>query len=63
MQSAPLLAVRQIEKTYANAALLRGISFDAAAGEIGCGGGPSGTGKTTRLRIMAGGEQAAGGQR
>ncbi|MDL1896885.1 ABC transporter ATP-binding protein [Anaerolineae bacterium CFX7] len=62
MQSAPLLAVRQIEKTYANAALLRGISFDAAAGEIVCVLGPSGTGKTTLLRIIAGLEQAAGGQ-
>ncbi len=62
MQSAPLLSVRNIEKAYEGAPLLRGISFDIAAGEIVCVLGPSGTGKTTLLRLIAGLEEADGGQ-
>lgn len=58
----PLLDVRDIQKAYEGAPLLRGISFDAQAGEIVCLLGPSGTGKTTLLRIIAGLETAEAGQ-
>ena len=59
--SAPLLAVQHLEKTYEGAPLLHDVSFELAAGEIVCVLGPSGTGKTTLLRIIAGLEQADGG--
>lgn len=59
---AALLAVRGIEKEYDGAPLLRGISFDVRAGEIVCVLGPSGTGKTTLLRIIVGLEEAEAGE-
>lgn len=57
-----LLRVEHISKTYENRPLLRDISFGAGAGEIVCLLGPSGTGKTTLLRIIAGLEEAEAGQ-
>lgn len=57
-----LLRVEHISKTYEGAPLLRGISFDVAAGEIVCILGPSGTGKTTLLRIIAGLEEPEAGR-
>lgn len=58
----PLLRVQNIHKSYEGAPLLRGISFDVAASEIVCLLGPSGTGKTTLLRIIAGLEEAEPGE-
>lgn len=57
-----LLTVEHISKTYEGRPLLRDISFDVMAGEIVCLLGPSGTGKTTLLRIIAGLEEADAGQ-
>ncbi len=57
-----LLCVEHISKTYEGRPLLRDISFNVAAGEIVCLLGPSGTGKTTLLRIIAGLEDANAGQ-
>lgn len=51
-----------ISKKYEGAPLLREISFDVAAGERVCLLGPSGTGKTTLLRIIAGLEDADAGR-
>lgn len=57
-----LLRVENISKDYEGRPLLRDISFDVAAGEIVCILGPSGTGKTTLLRIIAGLEEADAGR-
>jgi thiamine transport system ATP-binding protein len=57
-----LLSVNSIQKSYDSAPLLRDVSFQVGAGEIVCLLGPSGAGKTTLLRIIAGLEEAEGGQ-
>ncbi len=57
-----LLSVLHISKSYDNAPLLHDITFDVDAGEIVCLLGPSGTGKTTLLRIIAGLEMPEAGQ-
>jgi ABC-type Fe3+/spermidine/putrescine transport system ATPase subunit len=56
-----MLEIRDISKTYQGAPLLHDLSFAIAAGEIVCLLGPSGTGKTTLLRIIAGLEEADAG--
>jgi spermidine/putrescine transport system ATP-binding protein len=60
--STPLLQVRDIWKTYEGKLLLRGASFDVAAGETVCLLGASGSGKSTLLRIIAGLELPEAGQ-
>lgn len=57
-----MLSVRAITKDYDGAPLLRGVSLDAAAGEVVCLLGPSGCGKSTLLRIIAGIETQEGGE-
>jgi sodium transport system ATP-binding protein len=46
------VAVERVEKTLGTNQVLRGISFDAQAGEIFGLLGPNGAGKTTTLRII-----------
>jgi ABC-type Fe3+/spermidine/putrescine transport system ATPase subunit len=57
-----MLAIRNIAKSFGATRVLDDVSFEAARGEIVCLLGPSGCGKTTLLRIVAGLEQADGGQ-
>ena len=58
----PLLKLEHISKSYDRAPLLQNISLDVHAGEIVCLLGPSGGGKTTLLRIIAGLEDAEHGE-
>ena len=46
-----MLSVRDIVTSYGNIEALRGISLDAAEGEITCLLGPNGAGKTTTLYL------------
>ena len=56
------LHIRNLDKSFGGAPLLRAVSFDIARGEIVCLLGPSGSGKTTLLRIIAGLENAERGE-
>ncbi len=49
-----LLEVREVAKRYGEREALRGVSFQAAAGEMVAVIGPNGAGKTTLLSIVAG---------
>lgn len=55
------IEVRGITKTYAGKNVIDSVSFNAQAGDIVSLVGPSGVGKTTLLRILAGLEQPDAG--
>ena len=57
-----LLEIKNITKTYENHKLLEAISFNVEKDETVCLLGPSGEGKSTILRIIAGLEPAESGQ-
>jgi iron(III) transport system ATP-binding protein len=52
-----MLKLDNLAHAYARKAVLKGISFELEAGQIGCLLGPSGCGKTTALRLIAGFER------
>ncbi len=54
MSGPAFLEVVDVHRRYEAAPLLRGVSFTVERGEIACLLGPSGGGKTTLLRIIAG---------
>ncbi|WP_366553092.1 ABC transporter ATP-binding protein [Aquibaculum sediminis] len=56
------LRIREVVKRFGNLTALDGVSLDIDAGEFVCFLGPSGCGKTTLLRVVAGLEQADGGE-
>src|SRR4030042_4769192 len=58
----PLLEIRNITKSYQDQTRLDGISFSVENNETVCLLGPSGGGKSTILRIIAGLETAEKGQ-
>jgi ABC-2 type transport system ATP-binding protein len=57
----PLLGVQGVVKRYGEREALRGVSFDARAGEMVAVIGPNGAGKTTLLSILAGVQQPTAG--
>jgi iron(III) transport system ATP-binding protein len=58
----PLLEIREVSQTYDRKRLtIKEISLVLHRGEIGCLLGPSGGGKTTLLRVIAGFEQVVSG--
>ena len=50
----PAIEVHNLRKSFGELAVLRGVSFAVAAGEVVCVLGPSGSGKSTLLRCMNG---------
>lgn len=56
------LELENIDKTYEQAPLLRGVSLNVERGEVVSLLGSSGSGKTTLLRIIAGLEPSEGGR-
>src|SRR5207344_3675987 len=58
----PLLAIRNVAKSFGKNPVLRDISLQIAEGEFLTILGESGSGKTTVLRIIAGFESASSGE-
>ncbi len=48
----PIVAMRDVHKSFGAVEVLKGISFDVAKGEVVCVIGPSGSGKSTLLRCI-----------
>lgn len=47
-----MLSAKNIQKSFGDKKILRGVDIDIAPGSITCAIGPSGTGKTTLLRAL-----------
>lgn len=52
--SAPMIEVRNVTKTFGNDTVVRDLDFDVRQGEIFGFIGPSGSGKTTTIRLLTG---------
>ncbi|NNM71782.1 ABC transporter ATP-binding protein [Enterovirga aerilata] len=57
-----MLKVENVDTNYGVVAMLRGVSFEVAAGELVCILGPNGAGKTTTFRALSGLLPLAGGR-
>jgi ABC-2 type transport system ATP-binding protein len=60
-EAAPAVAVRDLVKEYRGRAVVGGVSFDVARGEVFAVLGPNGAGKTTTVEILAGYRQPDAG--
>jgi polar amino acid transport system ATP-binding protein len=58
----PLLQLRDLNKSFGDNHVLRGVDMDVKAGEVVCLIGPSGSGKTTLLRCVNHLEIPSGGR-
>ena len=54
MSDRPIVAVKDIRKSFGAVEVLKGVSFDVAKSEVVCIIGPSGSGKSTILRCING---------
>ena len=54
MPSTPALACSDLEVTFGDTPVLRGLSFEAHAGAVTALLGPNGAGKTTAIRVLTG---------
>jgi rhamnose transport system ATP-binding protein len=59
--AAPLLALRQIAKSFVGARALRGVDFDLRAGEVHALLGENGAGKSTLIKVVTGAHQPDSG--
>ena len=57
-----MLVIEQLSLSYGQHRVLQQVSLQLASGQIGCLLGPSGSGKSSLLRAIAGFEQAASGR-
>ena len=60
-ESAPILKVEHVKKSFGDLHVLKDISFDLKAGEVLSIIGPSGSGKSTLLRCLTQLETVDGG--
>jgi polar amino acid transport system ATP-binding protein len=58
---APIVAFRDVRKSFGTLEVLKGISLEVAKGEVVCVIGRSGSGKSTALRCITGLEKIQGG--
>ncbi len=61
MTALPTLSISHLSKRFGRVDVLRGVSFDAPEGSVTAVLGPSGQGKTTLLRLIAGFERVDDG--
>ncbi|MGS2720599.1 ABC transporter ATP-binding protein [Paraglaciecola aestuariivivens] len=57
-----MLSIKQLSVAYQKKVVVKNVSFELKAGQIGCLLGPSGCGKTSLLRAIAGFEKSAKGE-
>ena len=62
MSDVPRLEVRDLTRRFDGRAVVDGVSFSIAAGQVTCLLGPSGCGKSTTLRLIAGLERQESGE-
>ncbi|WP_337797055.1 sugar ABC transporter ATP-binding protein [Rhizobium skierniewicense] len=58
----PVLAMRDIEKSFGPVKVLKGVDFDIRAGEVHALMGENGAGKSTMIRILSGAHQPDSGE-